>query len=128
MNILIDMNLSPARTGVLSAAGHHARHWSDVGNPGAADSAILRWAIDKGFVLFTHDLDFTATLAASGASGPSVIQFRAGDVLPAALAPALLAAIDQFESALLRGAIVVVTPSESRARVLPLRSQDPPPV
>lgn len=127
MNILIDMNLSPAWAPVLTAAGHNARHWSDVGDPGAADATILRWALDNGFVLFTHDLDFTATLAASGASGPSVIQFRAGDVLPQALAPTLLAALDQFETALRRSAIVVVTPSESRARVLPLRSPEPPP-
>ncbi len=42
----------------------------------------MDWARPSGYVVFTHDLDFGALLAASHAGGPSVIQVRAQDVLP----------------------------------------------
>ncbi|HEX7505517.1 MAG TPA: DUF5615 family PIN-like protein, partial [Polyangia bacterium] len=32
-------------------------HWSEVGDPRASDLAIMTWAYDNGFVIFTHDLD-----------------------------------------------------------------------
>ncbi len=53
MNILVDMNLSPAWCTVLASHGHVAVHWSMVGNPRASDAEIMAWAQDR--VVFTHD-------------------------------------------------------------------------
>ena len=84
MKILVDMNLSPLWIQFLSGRGYHAVHWSDVGSASATDSEILDYAAAHDFVVFTHDLDFGALLAARKARGPSVILLRSQDVLPAA--------------------------------------------
>lgn len=76
MKLLVDMNLSPAWLPVLQAAGHEVQHWSTKGNPRALDREIMAWARQNGYVVFTHDLDFGALLAVTGAEGPSVIQVR----------------------------------------------------
>lgn len=82
MKILIDMNLSPAWVSVLEEAGHTASHWSTIGSLNAPDREVLLWAKANGYLLFTHDLDFGAILAATEAEGPSVIQIRAQDISP----------------------------------------------
>jgi len=66
MKILIDMNLSPAWVSVLEEAGHTASHWSTIGLFNAPDREVLLWAKANGCLLFTHDLDFGAILAATG--------------------------------------------------------------
>ncbi|MBV8534818.1 MAG: DUF5615 family PIN-like protein, partial [Alphaproteobacteria bacterium] len=66
MKFLVDMNLAPAWCGVFRQAGWDAVHWSSVGAPDAADVEIMSWVLDRGYVLFTHDLDFGAILAAAG--------------------------------------------------------------
>jgi len=43
---------------------------------------FMLWAKANGHLLFTHDLDFGAILAATEAEGPSVIQIRAQDISP----------------------------------------------
>lgn len=43
---------------------------------------VMGWARENGHVVFTHDLDFGTLLALTRASGPSVVQVRAHDVLP----------------------------------------------
>jgi predicted nuclease of predicted toxin-antitoxin system len=121
MKFVIDMNLSPAWCEALKQAGHEAVHWSEVGDPKATDATVMAWATDHEAVVFTHDLDFSAMLAASGGRGPSVLQVRAEDVLPEGIGKVTLSAIRQHEQALVAGAIVVVEPWRTRSRVLPLR-------
>ena len=120
MNVLIDMNLSPAWIPHLEGAGHAAIHWSQVGAPTATDHTLLAWAKTHGYVVFTHDLDFGAILAATGEDSPSVIQLRLLDISPASCAPLLLAVVDRFADYLEVGAIISVDPERSRARILPL--------
>ena len=120
MKLLIDMNLSPAWVPVLKEAGHEAVHWSTVGSPSAPDHEILSWARREGYVLFTHDLDFSAILAATDADAPSVIQVRAQDVTPESAKDAVLDVIKGFREDLLRGALVSVDEEKTRVRLLPL--------
>jgi hypothetical protein len=61
--------------------GIDARHWSEVGDLRAPDAEIMQWARQHGCVVFTNDLDYSALLAATRASGPSVLQVRTQDVL-----------------------------------------------
>ena len=82
MKILLDMNLSPRWVGFLRQEGFEAVHWSTVGDLRASDAAIMAWARDNAFVVFSHDLDFSALLAATQAVGPSVVQVRTQDVMP----------------------------------------------
>lgn len=81
----------------------------------------MKWAADNSRIVFTHDLDFSALLAASGADGPSVIQLRAQDVLPDATGSQMVAVFRAHESELMQGAIVTVDMVSSRVRLLPLR-------
>jgi len=54
-------------------------HWSTLGALDAQDEAVLARVRTEGAVLVTHDLDFSAILAASGDQAPSVIQIRLQD-------------------------------------------------
>jgi predicted nuclease of predicted toxin-antitoxin system len=121
MKILIDMNLSPAWVPVLEEAGHTASHWATIGSVNAPDREILTWAKANGYVLFTHDLDFGAILAATEAEGPSVVQIRAQDISPDHVKSLLLNIIQRFAGNLLQGALISVDEGKSRVRLLPLR-------
>ena len=94
MKILIDMNLSPDWVSTFEANGLEAVHWSNVGDARAQDSEIVEYARANDFVVFTHDLDFGVLLALTHANGPSVIQIRAQDIMPAALAKRLIAILN----------------------------------
>jgi predicted nuclease of predicted toxin-antitoxin system len=85
MKLLLDMNLSPAWVGFLAAQGFETAHWSTCGEPTATDLVIMGWARAHGFVVITHDLDFSALLASTEEVGPSVVLVRSQDVLPGAI-------------------------------------------
>ena len=120
MKILVDMNLSPQLCGVLAQNGFPSVHWSDVGDPTASDHTIMEWAAQNDCVVLTHDLDFGALLAASQASGPSVVQLRTEDVMPRALALLLVKTLTAFETEIESGALIVVNEARARVRILPL--------
>ena len=120
VKLLLDMNLSPEWVSVLERHGWEAVHWSMVGDPQASDREIMDWAATHEYVVFTHDLDFASMLALSHAAGPSVLQVRAPDVLPAQLESAVIAALKQHEADLSAGALVVVDLHRNRVRVLPI--------
>jgi predicted nuclease of predicted toxin-antitoxin system len=115
------MNLSPLWVEQLVLAGHEARHWSSIGEPGAADSEILLYVRDLEAILLTHDLDFGAILARTQATSPSVVQLRGQDLDPQRSAPLVLEAIELCQSDLRSGALLTVDVRKRTARVLPLR-------
>ena len=121
MKIVVDMNLSPRWVACLQAAGHDAVHWSDVGAPTARDEEIMAWAIAAEAVVVTHDLDFSAILAFTNHSKPSVVQIRAADLNPDRIGAHVVAAIHQTQTELQAGAIVSVDPVHARLRLLPLQ-------
>jgi predicted nuclease of predicted toxin-antitoxin system len=67
MKILLDMNLSPTWVGFLKQAGFEAVHWVSLGSPTASDVEIMEWARLNDHIVFTHDMDFSALLAMTGA-------------------------------------------------------------
>ena len=121
MKILLDMNLTPKWQVPLQAAGHEVKHWSEIGPANAPDTALMEWARQNGYIVFTHDLDYGALLHATRATAPSVIQARSEDVRPAALAEAVLKALTDAEAELQAGALVTVDTKRHRISVLPLR-------
>jgi len=118
--ILVDMNLSSEWIPLLVAAGHEAFDWSEVGDPRAPDTALMQWALDNAYAVFTHDLDFGTMLALSGASGPSVLQVRCLNVLPEAIGPLVLALLRTYANEIEQGALVVADERRERVRILPL--------
>ena len=120
MKILIDMNLSPVWESVLKDAGWEAVHWSRIGEPSASDKEIMAWAKTNGHVVFTHDLDFGAILAATKAECPSVIQVRTQDVNPRHMCDIIVSALGRFQEHLKRGALISIDEKKSRVRILPV--------
>jgi predicted nuclease of predicted toxin-antitoxin system len=119
MKILIDMNLSPSWVGLLTAEGFQAKHWSHVGDPRSSDHVLMKWAREEGYVVFTHDLDLGALLAATRAEGPSVIQVRTQDIMPSSLGSRMMKILRQYGSVLEKGALITVDETKDRVRILP---------
>jgi predicted nuclease of predicted toxin-antitoxin system len=117
------MNLSPVWVGALAEAGIEAQHWSTVGDGRASDKEIFEWASRNGFVVFTHDLDFSRLLALTGSSGPSVVQLRTHQVLSAETAAIIVTVLRHHEADLQSGAILAIDPDRARVRLLPLRQR-----
>jgi predicted nuclease of predicted toxin-antitoxin system len=124
VRFLIDENLSPRICTFLIASGHGATHVRDHGMASATDSQVLAKAAADGLVLITADRgDFGRELALTRAVEPSVILLRQlPDVVRASDVTALLLAnlTTVVESALDKGAFVVLTPTAVRVRHLPL--------
>lgn len=120
MQVLIDVNLPPQWEGHLKEEEFEAVHWSSVGERDAPDRVLMKWAKQNGYVVLTHDLDFSAILAVTQAEGPSVVQLRTDDVLPDASGNVVCRALRQFESELEEGAILSVDVDHFRVRYLPL--------
>ncbi|WP_372424623.1 DUF5615 family PIN-like protein [Salinarimonas chemoclinalis] len=123
MRIVVDMNLSPAWVDRLRSGGHDAVHWSSVGSPDAPDVDVMAWAAAEGRVVLTNDLDFGAILAASGDTGPSVVQVRSQRPRVSRIGDIVLAAIARAEQELREGALLTLDTSKSRLRVLPLTNR-----
>jgi len=113
--------LFPQWVSVLEEVGWEAVHWSLIGRPNAPDQEIFEYATSHGYVIFTHDLDFGAILAATNAEYPSVIQVRTQDVTPEHLSHLVVSALRQFKKHLDEGALITIDEKKFRARILPLR-------
>ena len=90
LRVVVGVNLSPDWVPVLNDAGFEAMHWVQVGDPSAPDREIMDWAAAKGYVIFSHDLNFSTMLALTRAGRPSLIQLRGPKVLPEQIAEHLI--------------------------------------
>jgi predicted nuclease of predicted toxin-antitoxin system len=122
MKILIDMNLSPEWVLSLEKGGFEAVHWSKVGDSRATDHTIMEYAAARGYVVFTHDLDFGAILAVTRANAPSVLQIRTQDVDFASRAKIVISVLRQCHIQLEQGALVSLDQATRRVRILPIRA------
>jgi len=120
MKLLVDMNLSPRWVHMLRDAGWDAVHWSTVGRSNELDAEIMRYAAQNGYTVLTHDLDFSAILAATHGERPSVVQVRTDDVSPNVVGAQVIAALRRTEPELETGALVTVGSGQIRIRMLPI--------
>ncbi|HTW59569.1 MAG TPA: DUF5615 family PIN-like protein [Terriglobales bacterium] len=120
MKLLVDMNLSPRWVDLLHHAGWEAEHWSALGRANAPDSEIMAYAAKHGYVVLTHDLDFSAILAATHGEKPSVVQLRIDDINPREAGTRLVTALRHLERELEAGALITIGMQKSRVRLLPL--------
>lgn len=121
MKLLVDMNLSPRWVELFTREHIEALHWSNAGRVEALDVEVMRYAADHGFVVLTQDLDFSAILAVTQGTKPSVVQIRSDNLDPDAIGTQIIAAVRQLESELNAGAIASVEPHRTRVRLLPLQ-------
>jgi predicted nuclease of predicted toxin-antitoxin system len=121
VRILIDMNLSPRWAATLRIAEFEAHHWSSVGAANATDAQIMAYAAEHDCIVLTHDLDFSAILAATKGGKPSVVQLRADDIGPDAAGAVIASALRQMSEELRQGALLTIDLTRTRLRLLPLR-------
>jgi len=81
----------------------------------------MEYSGDHGYTILTHDLDFSAMLAAGRLKKPSLVQLRAGDISPDVAAVKVVTALRQASAEIDAGAILTVELGRSRLRILPLR-------
>jgi predicted nuclease of predicted toxin-antitoxin system len=91
----------------------------------APDIEIMAYAAEHAYVVLTHDLDFSAILAATQGTKPSVVQIRSDNLSPAAIGEPLITALQQMTPELAAGALLTVDPGRTRLNLLPLRSSKP---
>jgi predicted nuclease of predicted toxin-antitoxin system len=120
VKLLLDMNLSPRWAAWFAAEGIRAVHWSMLGAPNAPDEAIMAFARAEGYVVLTHDLDFSAILAATKGEKPSVVQIRSDDLRPESIGGLVVQALRQTQGELETGALLTVDTRRARVRLLPL--------
>ena len=121
LRLLVDMNLSVECIPILRGAGHDAVHWSDIGDPRALDSTLMLWEVAHHRAVLTHDLDYGAALALSGAGKPSVVQIS---TLPRHLGKILLPLLDRYRQDIEHGALIIADEHRQRVRILPLKRQE----
>jgi predicted nuclease of predicted toxin-antitoxin system len=80
----------------------------------------MEFAQNHGYIILTHDLDFSALLAVNRRNRPSLIQLRTGDISPENAAPLVISALRQAAAEIEAGAILTVELNKARLRILPL--------
>jgi predicted nuclease of predicted toxin-antitoxin system len=119
MKIIIDVNLAVRWADMLSARGIKAVHWTKIGAANAQDIEIMSYARQNGYSVFTNDLDFSAILVSTQASGPSVIQIRADDTRPEAHLDRVANILKTNSEAIEQGTIITIDPNKTRLHILP---------
>ncbi|MDR0502386.1 MAG: DUF5615 family PIN-like protein [Treponema sp.] len=119
MRIIIDVNLAVRWADMLSCRGIEAVHWSSIGAGNAQDVEIMTFARENGYSVFTNDLDFSAILVSTRASGPSVIQIRAEDTRPEMNLDRVIDVFVKFSAAIEQGALITIDSSKTRLHILP---------
>lgn len=95
-----------------------------LGAKNAPDPEIMAYARANDYIVVTHDLDFSAILAATHGEKPSVVQIRAEDISPDAIGKQVIAALRQMASELEDGALLTIDPNRTRLRLLPLQRKE----
>ncbi|MCS7064701.1 MAG: DUF5615 family PIN-like protein [Fimbriimonadales bacterium] len=123
IKILVDACLPAEWCIIFRTEGWEAVHWSEIGALTAPDEEIMQWARQHGYIIFTHDMDFSTLLALTGAGGPSVLQMRTQDVMPATHSERVVNIIRKYSENLLHGAIITIDYGRDRIRILPISTQ-----
>ena len=119
MKILIDVNLAVRWASMLSTRGIEAVHWTTVGAANAQDIEIMSYARQNTYSVFTNDLDFSAILASTRASGPSVVQIRTEDTRPEAHLDRVADILVKFSDVIDQGSVITIDPNKTRLHILP---------
>ena len=122
MRFVVDLNLSPLWCDLLTAQGHEAVHWRDIGPAHASDDAILAWVVEHGWDVLTADLDFAAAATGRAMTAPNVVQLRAGSTDPDEVGNFVAHSIASAGPRLAGGAILTIERGQARLRTGPDQS------
>lgn len=120
MKLLADMHIAPRTVTFLRSLGHDVVRVDELLLPTAPDEAIVAAATRDGRCILTQDLDFSATVALSRRTIPSVISLRLSSSRVERVNTVLQEVLPGVEKDLLEGAIVTVQDGRVRLRRLPV--------
>ena len=121
MRILADLHISPRTVEFLQSLGHGAVRVNEILPADAPDQRIVEVARAEGRTILTQDLDFSAIIALSGESTPSLICLRLASSKIEHVNHVLGEAFPHLEQDVKEGVIVTITDASLRRRHLPLR-------
>ena len=108
---LCDENLSATVVAALRAADLDVVAWTEVGERGASDDAVMDQAKALSRVLVTRDLDFSDILAFPPGSHPGIVVCRFPNITPpATLGRELAGFLAGCDHELLHGSLAVLEP------------------
>ena len=84
----------------------------------------MRYAAAEGYVVLTHDQDFSTLLALSREGAPSVVLLRLSSLRVDKVGVRVLKAIEAAERDIGEGAIVVIEDKRVRVRSLPMGREE----
>jgi predicted nuclease of predicted toxin-antitoxin system len=116
MRLLADMHIAPRTVRFLRSLGHDVVRVDELLLPTATDEAIMAAAVGEERCIVTQDLDFSATVALSGRTAPSVISLRLSSSRVEQVNAVLQEVLPGVENDLLDGAIVTVQESLKELR------------
>ena len=111
---------APRTVAFLRALGHDVIRVNEVLPPTAPDAAIVAEAVRTARSILTQDLDFSAIVALSGRSLPSVISLRLSSSRVERVNAGLQEVLPTLEDAVGAGVIATVQDTRVRVRQLPL--------
>ena len=120
MRLLADMHIAPRTVRFLRSLGHDVVRVDELLQSTATDVAIVAAATREGRSILTQDLDFSAVVALSGRTAPSVISLRLSSSRVERVNAVLQEVLPGVEQDLLHGAIVTVQDGRVRIRRLPV--------
>jgi predicted nuclease of predicted toxin-antitoxin system len=120
MRFLADVNVSRRVVERLRSLGFEILRVPEIMDGRSPDQEIISEARRRQAVLISHDQDFSAILALSGATDPSVINLRVSSVDAERLAHAIAVVARATEEDLLAGAVVTLDDAGVRVHRLPL--------
>lgn len=118
--VLLDVNLSPRVAACLRGAGFMVSRVGEALDCRASDEAVLAEAVRTGAILVSQDQDFSAILATTGASRPSLVNVRLSDVDAARLAERIGMTLLALADNLANGAIATIDDTGVRVHALPV--------
>jgi predicted nuclease of predicted toxin-antitoxin system len=121
MKLLADVHISPRTVTFLRGLGHDVvRVGPDYLRSTASDADIVAAAIVDERIVVTQDLDFSAIVALSGSTRPSIVLLRLVTAKVETVNDVLERALPMIETDLAAGALVTVEEQQVRVRRLPI--------
>ena len=120
VRLLADLNVAPRTVVFLRSLGHDVVRVDALLPDTAPDAEIVGVALREGRTILTQDLDFSALVALSGRSGPSVVSLRLSSSRVERVNERLRDVLPSLAAEIESGAIVSVEDDGVRARSLPI--------
>lgn len=123
MRLLADIHISPRTVEFLHSLGHDVVRVNAIMPASAPDEEIVARAIQENRAILTQDLDFSAIIALSGKTVPSLISLRLSSSRIEHVNAVLQRVLTQVEQDVLDGAIITVEDERIRLRNLPIGNE-----